>query len=61
MSWEFYGNNENLQVFDPPHKSPKNCDNLYNSKLQPQMITSELLRKVCKNTHSKILRVLAKF
>ena len=47
MNWEFYGDNENLLLFEPPNKYPMDCDKLHNNKLRPQMLTSELLLKVC--------------
>ena len=54
MNWEFYGDNKNLLLFEPPNKYPMDCDKLHNNKLQPQMLTSELLLKVCKTTHEKV-------
>ena len=54
MNWEFYGDNENLLLFGPPNKYPMDCDKLHNNKLRPQMVTSELLLKVCKTTHEKV-------
>ena len=56
MNLEFYReDNENILLFDPSNKYPTDCDNLYDNKLQPQILTSELLQKVCKTTHYKIL------
>ena len=55
MNWEFYGDNNNLLLFDPPKNYPADCDKLHNNKLSPQMLTSELLLKTCKHTHDKIL------
>ena len=54
MNWEFYGDNKNLLLFEPPNKYPMDCDKLHNNKLQPQMLTSELLLKVCKTSHEKV-------
>ena len=57
MNQEFYGeDNPNILLFDPPNKYPADYDNLIDNKLQPQVLTSEVLQKVCKITHYKILQ-----
>ena len=57
MNWEFYGGNKIFLFYLIHLKNyPTDCDKLHNSKLLPQMLASELLRKVCKDTHDKILQ-----
>ena len=44
MNWEFYGEyNPNILLFDLPNKYLADCDNLIDNKLQPQVLSSELL------------------
>ena len=54
VNWDFYKDEYNLLLFDPPNKFPKGCSNSHSNKLAPQKITSRLLLSVCENSHTKI-------
>ena len=53
-NWDFYKDQYNVLLFDPPNKYPEDFTNLYSHKLAPQKVTSKLLQSVCKITHAKI-------